>query len=116
MTAAVSQQSRDETGGTKIDVSLLTFVDDLMDTLIEDTLNAMKLRDAANDKKNLHRSMNKSGVSWSQAKNIDSSSEWGLTPERTWPNVAQEPCWCQVAFLRQSSTLDAGWKGDGQAQ
>ena len=37
--------------GQKIDVSLLTSVDDLMDTLIWDTLGAMKLRDAPNDRK-----------------------------------------------------------------
>ena len=37
--------------GQKIDVSLLTFVDDLIDILIEGTPGAMKLRDAANDKK-----------------------------------------------------------------
>ena len=38
-------------GQKKIDVSLLTFVDDLMDILIEGTPGAMKIRDATNDKK-----------------------------------------------------------------
>ena len=34
-----------------VDVSLLTFVDDLMDILIENTPGSMKMRDTANDKK-----------------------------------------------------------------
>ena len=37
--------------GKKVDVSLLTFVDDLMDILIENTPGSMKMRDTANDKK-----------------------------------------------------------------
>ena len=63
--------------GQRVDVSLLTFVDDCMDILIDGTPGAMKLRDAA---------------SWSQIKETVSSGGRGFTPESTWPNVAQEPC------------------------
>ena len=37
--------------GQNVDVSLLTFVDDLMDILIESTPGSMKMRDTANDKR-----------------------------------------------------------------
>ena len=37
--------------GHEVDVSLITFVDDLMDILIESTPGTMRLRDTANDRR-----------------------------------------------------------------
>ena len=96
--------------GQKIDVSLLAFIDDLMDILIEGTPGAMKLRDATNDKKNSQKKSKKSDVSRDQAKRSVSSSGWGLTPERTWPNVVQELCLGRAASPKQSGILDVGLK------
>ena len=92
---------------TKSGTAAVTFVDDLMDILIEGTPGAMKLRDATNDK-NSHKNLKKSDVSWNQAKRRVSSCGWGLTPRRTWPNVAL--CSGRAASPKQSGILDVGLK------
>ena len=53
--------------GHRIDVSLLTFVDDLMNILIESTPGAMNLRDRANDK-NLTHELGKVGCELESSK------------------------------------------------
>ena len=81
-----------------------------MDILIEGTPGAMKLRDAANDKK-LTQELEKVGCELEPRKEERaSSSGWGLTPERTVPNTARELCWDQVASPKQSGISDVGWK------
>ena len=100
--------------GQKIDVSLLTIVDDMMDTLIGSTPGAIKLRDAANDK-TIHKNSKKVGCELEPSKE-ESFLRW-MGPNVRKNLVAQEPCWGQVASLRRSGILDVGWKWEkGQAQ
>ena len=67
--------------GQNVDVSLLTFVDKLMDTLIESTPGSMKMRDTANDKR-LTQELKKVGCELSQAKKRAFSGGWDQTPEK----------------------------------
>ena len=90
----------------KIDVSLRTFVDDLMDIFDRRYSRCHEVTRCDKRQKNSHKNLKKSDVSWNQAKRRGSSSGWGLTPERTWPNVAQELCWIQVASSKQSGISD----------
>ena len=91
-----------------VDVSLLTFVDDLMDILIESTPGSMKMRDTANDKR-LTQELRKVGCELEPSK--ESLLKWmGPNARKTLPNVAQGICWGPVVFHRQSGTLDAAWK------
>ena len=63
--------------GQKIDISLFTFVDDLMVMLNESTPGAVKLRDSADDKK-LTQELGRAGAKQRKV----SSGGWGRAPER----------------------------------
>ena len=83
--------------GQKIDASLLTFVDDLADILIEGTPGA-KTRQTT---ENLHKNLKKSGVSWTQAKKRVSSGGWG-------PNARKNLAKCRSGSSAGARSLSSG--------
>ena len=86
--------------GYDVDVSLITFVDDLMDILIESTPGTMRLRDAANDRR-LTKELGKVGCELEPNKE-ESVLRWmGPNARKIWPNAAPGPCWDRVAFQTQ---------------
>ena len=95
--------------GQKIDVSLLTFVDDLTDILIEGTPGAMNLEDATNDKK-LTQELEKVGCELEPSKE-ESLLKW------MGPNARKNLAKCRSRallgpgrFPKQSGILDVGLK------
>ena len=96
--------------GQKIDVSLLTFVDDLMDILIEGTPGAMKLRDATKDRKltqelekvgcELEPSKEESLLKWmgpNARKNLAKCRSRGLLGPGRFPQAVRLlGCWLEV--------------------
>ena len=95
--------------GQNVDVSLLVFVDDLMDILIESTPGSMRMRDTANDKR-LTQELRKVGCE------LEPSKEECLL---RWmgPQARKKPCQMSHKefagpgrFPQAVGIMDAGWK------
>ena len=90
--------------GHRIDVSLLTFVDDLMDILFESTPSTMNLRDRANDK-NLTHELGKVGCELGSSKK-ESLIRWmGVKRRKTSSQMSVEKVARTRSFPSDGSTL-----------
>ena len=90
--------------GHRIDVSLLTFVDDLMDILIESTPSTMNLRDRANDK-NLTHELGKVGCELGSSQK-ESLIRWmGVKRRKTSSQMSVEKVARTRSFPSDGSTL-----------
>ena len=84
--------------GRDIDVSSLTFVDDLTDMLIESIPRAMNLREPTTDK-TITKERGRVGCRLEPSKEESLPRLMGQAPERIWSNV-----------VRQSDISDVDWK------